>query len=106
MLQDQMNVCCLCQQIIDEDAVLDHDHKTGQIRGVLHRGCNAMLGKIENSMKLNKMDIARLEIFCQNIIKYITEESKPLLHPTHRTQEEKKLLQKKRRQRANKKKNL
>jgi len=30
-------------------AVLDHDHKTQYVRGVLHRSTNAMLGVIENN---------------------------------------------------------
>ena len=31
-----------------KDAVLDHNHKTQYVRGVLHRQTNAALGKIEN----------------------------------------------------------
>jgi len=29
-------------------AVVDHDHETGHVRGVLHKHSNALLGKIEN----------------------------------------------------------
>ena len=31
------------------DYVVDHCHESGEIRGVLHRSCNAALGKIDNA---------------------------------------------------------
>lgn len=31
-----------------KDAVMDHNHKTHKVRGVIHRQANAVLGKIEN----------------------------------------------------------
>jgi len=33
----------------DKDAVLDHNHETQFVRGVLHRQANVLLGKIENA---------------------------------------------------------
>jgi hypothetical protein len=91
LLQRQEYRCSLCGDTIIDDAVLDHDHKTGRIRSVLHRGCNAMLGKIENNMPRNRMDIHRLERFCTNIVKYITEEYADIVHPTYLTPEERKM---------------
>lgn len=35
--------------IPDKQAVLDHNHDTQYVRGVLHRQVNVLLGKIENS---------------------------------------------------------
>ena len=47
LLAIQNQMCCLCDEIIEDGkAVLDHDHRTGHIRGVLHRGCNAMEGVV------------------------------------------------------------
>lgn len=34
--------------LASKDAVLDHNHKTHYVRGVIHRQANAVLGKIEN----------------------------------------------------------
>lgn len=80
--------CALCEDLIEHDAVLDHDHKTGRLRAVLHRGCNAMLGKIENNMPKNLITIDRLEVFSQNLIKYLQQEYEDVVHPTYLTKEE------------------
>jgi hypothetical protein len=94
----QQNQCCaLCGEQIYDDAVLDHDHKTGLIRKVLHRGCNALLGKIENNMARNHVDHHRLEMIASNIAAYISTQWTDLRHPTHKNQEERKLAAKKRR---------
>jgi len=90
-LEQQEYHCSLCGDTIIDDAVLDHDHKTGRIRSVLHRGCNAMLGKIENNMPRNCMNIHRLEQFCSNLVKYITQEYEDVIHPTYQTAEERKM---------------
>lgn len=52
MLREQDGKCLLTGQDIPENkAVLDHDHSTQYVRGVLHRQANAALGKIENICK-------------------------------------------------------
>ena len=86
----QLNCCSLCGDPVAEDqAVLDHDHKSGQLRGVLHRGCNSLLGKIENSMPRSLVDIGRLANISKNLIKYLTADAvSELLHPTYLTEEE------------------
>ena len=84
--------CALCHDSIEPtEAVLDHDHKTGLLRQVLHRGCNSMLGKIENNMPRSKMTIDRLEVFTTNLIEYITKQHTEVLHPTYKTKEERKM---------------
>lgn len=98
-LTAQRGLCALCGQPIINDAVLDHDHKTGFIRKVLHRGCNAMLGKIENSMPMNRMTLDRLDAFAKNLVSYIKTEHSQTLHPTHKTPQERKDANKKTKQR-------
>ena len=83
-LSEQKSCCALCGEMIIDDAVLDHDHKTGLIRAVLHRGCNAMLGKIENNMARNRMDIERLSKWATNIVGYITKTHTDKIHPTYK----------------------
>jgi len=93
----QANCCALCGQVIIDDAVLDHDHKTGLIRQVLHRGCNALLGHIENNMPRNKMTNERLSVFAQRLIEYITTEHTAICHPTHLSKEQRLLKQSRKR---------
>lgn len=83
----QSNVCALCGDLIEDDAVLDHDHKTGLLRQVLHRGCNSLLGKIENNLPRSRMTIGRLEVFANRLIEYITTEHTKIIHPTYKIKE-------------------
>jgi hypothetical protein len=85
----KQNYCCaLCGDVVTDDAVLDHCHKTGLLRKVLHRGCNSMLGKIENNMLRSKITMDRLEVFAQQLIEYITTQHTTAIHPTYKTKEE------------------
>lgn len=89
-LKQQQYICALCNEHIDPaEAVLDHCHTTGKLRAVLHRGCNAFLGTIENNRKRNRISDSRLENILENVIEYVTA-YKDILHPTYRTPEEKK----------------
>jgi hypothetical protein len=89
LLTAQNMTCALCGDLIQDDAVLDHDHKTGFIRKVLHRGCNSMLGKIENAMPRSKITVNRLEVIAGRLIEYIKTQHTEYLHPTYKTKEEK-----------------
>ncbi len=46
------DVCPLCNRsmttIPSRNRVVDHDHKTGAIRGVMCRNCNSLEGKVHN----------------------------------------------------------
>ena len=84
-LIEQNSCCALCGDVIIDDAVLDHDHKTGLVRQVLHRGCNSMLGKIENNMARSRITMDRLDMFAKNLTAYLTKDRELLVHPTHVT---------------------
>lgn len=89
VLQDQ--TCPLCHQHIEkEDAVLDHCHKTGHIRAVLHRSCNSSEGRV---MKWAYSSKAYDPLYyLNNLIKYHNEDftSNPF-HPKHLTPNEKEI---------------
>lgn len=88
-LTEQSYRCALCDEVLYPiEAVLDHDHKTGLIRRVLHRGCNAMLGKIERNMARNRMTQQRLATWAENIVQYINKTHTDLIHPTHKIKEQ------------------
>jgi hypothetical protein len=86
--------CKLCKLPLGAGAdrpVLDHDHHTGFIRGVLHSGCNTMLGKIENNYKRTGV---KLGPFLAGALLYMQTHETPqhaLLHPSHKTDDEKRI---------------
>lgn len=93
LLVEQDEQCYLCcQPVHPSKAVLDHDHKTGKIRSVLHDACNRILGKVENSISRHKVPMDHLQVFAQGIHKYINKDySLNPYHPSFRTEDEKKL---------------
>ena len=95
-LTAQGGVCSLCQRLIPKgEEVLDHNHKTGECRGVLHRGCNSMLGKIENYVVRYKLkDLEQLQTLLSNVTKYMSN-GLNVLYYTHRTSEEKRITRNK-----------
>lgn len=83
------NRCALCQLPLTKP-VLDHDHATGAVRGVLHNGCNALLGKLENNYK--RYGVVNLAAFSNGVAAYLQRHvtnQTGYLHPTYRTEDEK-----------------
>jgi Recombination endonuclease VII len=50
MLEAQGGVCALCQSNRGRKLVVDHDHVTGKVRGLLCCPCNSFLGRIKESV--------------------------------------------------------
>ena len=54
------------------------------MRAVLHRGCNALLGKVENNYKRLGVSEKELEGFAPNLYNYMKADySMQPLHPTY-----------------------
>lgn len=51
LLADQLGRCGICRKTFSETLRpnVDHDHNTGEVRGILCGGCNSRLGYIENA---------------------------------------------------------
>lgn len=100
-LKEQRNVCPLCNEVIqDSEAALDHCHRTGHIRAVLHRDCNALLGKIENftQRRTKRLRGEALNRFLSSVHSFVgTDWSCNPLHPKHMTPTDKKIREYKRR---------
>lgn len=93
LLRRQGGVCALTHYPLDpSDAVLDHCHTTGHIRGTIHRGANSLLGKLENNHKRYGVSKPMMFAIGRNLEAYLTRsfEANPL-HPTHKTEDEKRL---------------
>lgn len=83
--------CAICQLPLSKE-VLDHDHSTGAVRATLHSGCNAVLGKVENSYK--RYGVPNLAAFLNGLAGYLqqhTTNQTGWIHPTHRTEDEKRV---------------
>ncbi len=96
LLAKQCGKCALCRRpAAKRTPCLDHCHSTGVVRGVLCRGCNALLGKIENNLARNGLtNTADLAAYLQNLIPYIESGRRGgtgVLHNTWKTEDEKRL---------------
>ena len=51
LLKKQNNVCPICKKspIPGQSLHVDHNHETGEIRGLLHLNCNAAIGQLEDN---------------------------------------------------------
>ncbi len=90
-LREQGGRCAITGYTLSPaEAVLDHDHATGHVRGVLHRGVNALLGKLENNYKRYGVSLPQLRAMAPAVADYIEQDhsAKPY-YSTHRTAEEK-----------------
>lgn len=106
----QGGLCSLCKQPISlqvmgnkSDYVVDHDHETGEIRGVLHRSCNAAEGKVANAAGrwgAKSMSYSALIPWLRNMLEYLEQPGTGLIYPDHKTKEEKELAAKQKAKRA------
>lgn len=112
LLQQQGGVCCLCGKPVDLSEkgalVLDHDHTTGQVRGALHRSCNASEGKVANAAGrwgAKSMRYEDIIPWLENLLTYLKQPAQDVLYPTFQTEDEKRMARnaKERTRRATKK---
>ena len=70
--------------LTEHDAVLDHDHDTGRVRGTIHRQANALMGKIENYYRgfMANLECADLRTVLSNIVDWIERDYSHMpIHP-------------------------
>lgn len=97
-LGKQGGLCPVCGKPIDrtipKEAVADHDHETGELRGVLHRSCNSSLGKIDHAAGrwgAKSMKYEDIVPFLERVIAYYKQPGLGVMYPTHKTPEEQRL---------------
>lgn len=95
MYKQQKGICLLCKKPMKpSEAVLDHDHGTGYVRGVLHTSCNGAEGRIASAIYRSRSDKLpeNLVDFVKNLAVYWEKDySSNVVHPKHLIPEEKEL---------------
>lgn len=84
--QKQGGFCLICKRKLNAPC-LDHNHKkrikgSGQIRGVLCRSCNVMLGKIENNCVRYSISQEELPEILRSMACYLERPHLPYIHPS------------------------
>ncbi|WP_324605595.1 endonuclease VII domain-containing protein [Streptomyces niger] len=59
LIKEQFGICPIC--LVPVPVHVDHDHKTGKVRGVLCFNCNSGLGKFQDDPDVLRRAIAYLE---------------------------------------------
>lgn len=110
LIKKQGGLCAICHKPFtkQDDGVLDHCHKSGFIRGVLHRSCNSGEGKVRVKAQWSHKGVSP-DDFLIGLGKYLAVHEKPkypLIYHSHQTEDEKRLARnaKARRKRAKAKK--
>lgn len=97
ILAKQGGKCAICEvNIVKEhkQPTLDHDHNTGICRGVLCNNCNGIEGKVNNLANRAKRDGTPRE-WLVKLLKYLDHHDTnrtSMIHPTHKSDEEKRVL--------------
>ncbi len=60
LLTEQDNCCGICEKEFVISPCVDHDHSTGDVRGLLCNDCNFLLGNAKDSVKVLKAAIEYL----------------------------------------------
>lgn len=61
----QLGLCVICEKpetVAGRSLAIDHDHATGQVRGLLCFGCNAAIGKFNDDPALLRRAADYLEL--------------------------------------------
>ena len=66
MYTEQENKCAICKKY-SEDLVIDHCHKSGEVRELLCRLCNAMLGMCNDNIETLQVAINYLTAWQEKI---------------------------------------
>lgn len=71
LMADQNMGCAICRRpfvLCKQRPDVDHDHKTGKVRGLLCHGCNILIGRLESPLKDKALEYLKSET--SNILRH------------------------------------
>lgn len=90
----QEGICPLCLAELPKDlskAAIDHDHTTGEVRGLLHLGCNRAEGSVFKAIttwgKQGK-DYKLCLPFLERLVEYLRTSGEGVIYHLHKTPDE------------------
>lgn len=95
----QGNCCAVCKERFTnwDTPVLDHDHTTGFIRGALHNSCNGTEGRLKAVAQRGHKGVSSPD-YIIGLGSYLAQHKTPqtqLIHPSHKSADQKRLLKNK-----------
>ena len=89
LYEEHNGICPLCNREIDfKDTVIDHNHTSKLVRGMICRNCNVIEGKLRNAFIRYGLKDIDYQQWVYNLSEYLKDEM-PMIHP--REVKEKKL---------------
>src|SRR5690625_6960419 len=94
LIQKQGGVCPLCLKELPTElskVALDHDHTTGECRGVLHLGCNRAEGSVFNTIARwggQGKDYSGVVRFLEWLLEYLKTHTTGVVYHLHKTEQE------------------
>jgi hypothetical protein len=80
MLKQQSGLCCICgNKEKDRELSVDHDHKTGAIRGLLCRHCNFAIGILKDDVGI----MSRMIMYLQKSVNQSQHSPQSQINFTH-----------------------
>lgn len=94
LFRKQGGICPLCLEELPtklSSCALDHDHITGEVRGLLHLGCNKVEGSVLHAVATwggQGKDYKKAVPFIERLVQYIKESGEGVIYHLHKTPEE------------------
>jgi len=111
LLNKQNGICPICGKDLTRtktvNQVIDHDHKTGYVRAVVHRGCNKVEGSVMKTIQRWGKATSMSEVMktAQRLINFwelYSEAQTNIIYYNHKTAAEKRVAYNAKRRRARK----
>lgn len=94
LFDKQGGICPLCLGELPDNSrqtAIDHDHMTGEVRGLLHLGCNRVEGsvfKMVSTFGKQGKDYSSCIPFLERLVEYLKESGEGVIYHLHKCRDE------------------